>query len=471
MLDKQVDLAVERFLDPQYGAASFAEFASNRLGVDFDAADFDRTDYTQADKNAHDKALRAVGTQVQDAIDENLGAEDAKEWNWQALANQVNARWGLKTNERDLKKLGKDNLSEFLREKGEESVNAIDLSDGQSFLDPDWGRKSVCDWARLKFQIKLTPEELADKSEQQVKALLHDRVVGLYRQREMAFPVVTAMARYMADKPQAGGAPGGQRYNREGLYQWAVGRFPSAKDQLSEEEFRTESRRQLQEKLLGVSKSLYPAKHQEEIDDRLEEAFRGTAKSEAEDAKELAEWAKSEMGLEVAEASLTGVTKDQAGDVLWNAFDEKYRPEMRSMERGLVLNLLDAAWKNHLHTMDHLRSGIGLWGYAQEDPKTKYKQEGMREFKVMWEAMEDKVTDTVFRIEETQAFQDSLWVIGATRHDAAPRMTAQQTSTNAASDKKPEPIRNRGQKVGRNDPCPCGSGKKYKNCCMKSAAV
>jgi preprotein translocase subunit SecA len=135
------------------------------------------------------------------------------------------------------------------------------------------------------------------------------------------------------------------------------------------------------------------------------------------------------------------------------------------------LNLLDGAWKGHLLTMDHLRSGIGLWGYAQEDPKTKYKQEGMREFKAMWEAMEDKVTDTIFRIEETQAFQESLWVIREARHDAAPRMAAQQGITNAASDKKPEPIRNRGQRVGRNDPCPCGSGKKYKNCCMKSAAV
>ena len=123
--------------------------------------------------------------------------------------------------------------------------------------------------------------------------------------------------------------------------------------------------------------------------------------------------------------------------------------------------------------MDHLRSGIGLFGYAQEDPKIEYKQEGMKEFKSMWEAMEDKVTDTVFRMEETEAFQESVWVIGATRHDAAPRGDGggQAATTNGASDKKPEPIRNRSEKVGRNDPCPCGSGKKYKNCHMREAAV
>jgi preprotein translocase subunit SecA len=169
---------------------------------------------------------------------------------------------------------------------------------------------------------------------------------------------------------------------------------------------------------------------------------------------------------------LTKVTHDEAQQRLWNAFDERYRPEMRQMERSLLLNQLDTAWKNQLYTMDYLRSGIGLRGWGQEDPKTVYKQEGMKEFKSMWEGMEDKVTDAVFRMEETEAFQESLWTIGATIHESAPRAIPsadEAVSTNAASDKKIEPIRNRGEKVGRNDPCPCGSGKKYKNCHMRQA--
>jgi preprotein translocase subunit SecA len=146
---------------------------------------------------------------------------------------------------------------------------------------------------------------------------------------------------------------------------------------------------------------------------------------------------------------------------------------MRGLERSLLLYQLDSAWKNHLAAMDSLRSGIGLYGYAQEDPKIKYKQEGMKEFKGMWEGIEDRVTDTVFRMEETEAFQESIWSISATRHDTAPRTMAaqEQLSTNAGGEKKKaEPIRNRGDKVGRNDPCPCGSGKKYKNCHMRQTA-
>jgi len=174
----------------------------------------------------------------------------------------------------------------------------------------------------------------------------------------------------------------------------------------------------------------------------------------------------------VPAASLTGVEPQKVRDILWNAYDVRYRPEMRGMERSLLLNQLDTSWKNHLYTMDHLRSGIGLYGYAQEDPKIKYKQEGMKEFRGMWEGVDDKVTESVFRMEESEAFQESVWAISATIHESAPRVTAQtpdQAITNQASKKKPEPIRNRGEKVGRNDPCPCGSGKKYKNCHMRQA--
>jgi preprotein translocase subunit SecA len=467
MLDKQTAINVERFLDREYGADCFAEFASRRLGVDYDGADFYRSDYEQADKTAHDKAVRAVETRVQEMIDENLGGDDPTEWNWQALSHQVNTQWGLTTSDRELKKVGKDALSEIVREKALASVAAIDLSEGKEFLEEDWGRRAICDWAYLKFQIDLSPDELKDKTEKAVTELVHRRVLDLYRQREIAFPVMAAMARFMSDRPAQGGA---QRYNREGLYHWAVERFPSAT--FGEEDFRTDSRAKLLEKLLEASRSAYPRINQEMIDEKLEEAFSGAKTSEPEDAKELADWARADMSLEVPESALTGVTKAQARDLLWNAFDARNRPEMRRMERSLLLNHLDTAWKNHLYTMDHLRSGVGLYGYAQEDPKIKYKQEGQKEFKSMWEAMEDKATDTIFRIEETEAFQESVWVIGATRHDSAPRAAAQAISTNGTSDKKPEPIRNRRDKnVGRNDPCPCGSGKKYKNCHMREAAV
>jgi preprotein translocase subunit SecA len=329
----------------------------------------------------------------------------------------------------------------------------------------------LCDWARLKFDLTLTPEEVRGQSEEDVNNLLRSRLLALYRRKEVEFPVLAAMARFMSDRATPGAGSPAQRYNREGLYFWATDRFAAFRDRLKEDDFRTQSRKALQDLLLEVSSAANPARTPEDMDARIDEELKGTRLSESGDAEELAAWAKTELGLEVSKLELTGVTRDQARNVLWNAYDARYRPEMRAVERSLLLNFLDSAWKNHLYTMDHLRQGIGLYGYAQEDPKTKYKQEGMKEFKAMWEAIEDKVTETIFRIEEnTEAFQESLWAITSTRHDAAPRaiQAAQDQTTNAGGEgKKPEPIRNRGEKVGRNDPCPCGSGKKYKNCHMR----
>jgi preprotein translocase subunit SecA len=170
------------------------------------------------------------------------------------------------------------------------------------------------------------------------------------------------------------------------------------------------------------------------------------------------------------------VNVQSARDLLWNAYDLKYRPEMRRMERGLLLDKLDRSWKNHLYVMDHLRQGIGLVGYAQIDPKTEYKRQGMKEFDTMWDGVSEKVTEAVFRLEDDESFQESVWEISAATHAEAPRALAaaddvRAQQTNAPGEgKKVEPIRNKMDKVGRNDPCPCGSGKKYKNCCMKSAA-
>jgi preprotein translocase subunit SecA len=151
---------------------------------------------------------------------------------------------------------------------------------------------------------------------------------------------------------------------------------------------------------------------------------------------------------------------------------------MKRMERAVLLQILDNSWKDHLLAMDHLRSSVGLRGYAQVDPKVEFKREGMRTFDLMWKGIDERVTDIVYRIEQVE--DDALrstWRETAAIHEEAPPVAASDAA--ATSDSAPprpepqtvEPIRNLGQKVGRNDPCPCGSGKKFKNCCGKSSGV
>ena len=109
----------------------------------------------------------------------------------------------------------------------------------------------------------------------------------------------------------------------------------------------------------------------------------------------------------------------------------------------------------------------------QVDPKVEYKREGMKLFEAMWGSIGERTTDIVYRIEQLdEDFVGSLWQETSARHDEMPPNSEisrqQQEGINASQgDAKAEPIRNRNARVGRNDPCPCGSGKKYKHCHMR----
>jgi preprotein translocase subunit SecA len=474
MFDKQVALATKRFLATDYGAGTFAEFVSTRLSVQFKAGEFARTGYEEAERFAHEKATQAIATNIVEAIEENIGSEDKTEWNWQALAHAVNTRYGLKTTDRQLKQIGPDALSEYLIEEAKKMVDVVDLADGKPYLQADWGLRSLCDWARLQYGIKLTAEELTKKTEHEVRAILSARLRDLYREKEIEFPVKAGMAQFMSERSQA--PQNGQKYNREGVFGWAKTRFPAVADRITEDDFRTQSRQRLQEILLDASKASYPAKSEELIDEQIDKTFeKADRAADADDARELAEWFAPTYGIPVTAEELTGLDPETIRQKLWNAFDQKFRPEMQQMERSLVLRHLDTSWKNHLYTMDHLRSGVGLSGYGQEDPKIVYKQKGMKEFGLMWEGFEDRVTETVFRMEESEDIADSIWAIASTTHEAAPtlqsRVQAQPSEQGSTGEvKKTEPIRNSGVKVGRNDPCPCGSGKKFKNCHARQTA-
>ncbi|MGL4553582.1 MAG: preprotein translocase subunit SecA [Gemmataceae bacterium] len=474
MFDRQIELAAERFLDADYGAETFAEFARKRLSIAFDANEFSRSTFDEAERTAKEKASRMVSPAVGEAIEENLGSEDAKEWNWQALALAVNNRYGLKTTDKQLKQIGPDSLHEYLTAEADKTLDAVELTDGREFLSPDWGVKSLADWARLKYGVAVTGEDFKGLGRSKSRELLGKKVRELYHAKEAGFPVTALMANFMTDRGQGGV---GQKFNREGLYLAARERFPASAGGLNEEAFRTEPKVKLVEMLTAASRGSFPATPQEAINDRIKQVFEGAnRKADADDAKELAGWVRETYLMDVTPEQLAGKATAEVRQFLWNTYDACYRPEMRRMERSLFLNQLDQSWKNHLYQMDHLKAGIGLVGYAQEDPKTVYKQEGMKEFKAMWEGVDDKVTETVFRMEQSEAFEETIWMISAATQEAAPRLKSQAEAamaqqaaqgTTGQEVKVTETIRNRGQKVGRNDPCPCGSGKKYKNCHRK----
>ncbi len=483
MLDDLVATAAQRYSAADYGTASFAEYASGELFVEFDPADFRGSNFEEAVTIAKDRASQDAPNFVQELLDENLNPdEDPKDWKWQELSRALSTRYGIKKNDRELQKIGRDSLAEFVLAEAEKAILATDLSAGQRFLEKNYGAESLVDWARQKFGLKLSVTDAADKDAAELTTYLRAKVREAYRQKDIEFPVQVGMHMYLPEK-----TTGERRPDRDSLFHWAVERFAASGTTLSEEAFRTESRSKIKEMLLEASKKILPAADYPELDTKLAEVFRGTIVAEADDAKELAEWVKTEMKLEVEPEKITGMSKEKARDHVLNAYDRKYRAEMLTTERSLILDQLDMTWKQHLLTMDHLRSAVAFAGYGQEDPKIVYKREGMKLFDAMWEGVRERVSEGVFRVEDVgdEEAHNALWsglssartvhqqaesAFSSRQAQQAAEDQASQTTNSGGEPKKIETIRNTGAKVGRNDPCPCGSGKKYKNCHMKLEA-
>ncbi|OJW21789.1 MAG: preprotein translocase subunit SecA [Planctomycetales bacterium 71-10] len=503
MIDGQIQEAVDRFLADDYGRASFAEWVSQRLGVEMTARDFRGVEFEDAGEIVRHRGERQLYESIREAMEENLPADaEPSDWTWGALANWANNRYGLDLKEKELRKfeqrsgdevdLDRPALEDFIHGRAKESIDKLDLTPAKEFLQADWGRRNLAGWAHHKFGIEADAAAWSGLDRAQIARNLKDQARELYVAKEAELPVRIAATRFLGDRSQAHNQT--PRYDRDGLAAWASERFHTVVDAA---EMQTMLRPEMEAFLIGVARKKYEgARLAEELHDRLDAAFPrplGRDKQPAADPKgvaNLVEWARRELGFQGTDADLLAEAPDDARELMIAGLDAKIRPEMREMEKVLLLQILDASWMEHLRAMDHLRSSIGLQGYAQIDPKVEFKREGMRIFGEMWNGIGDRVTDLIFRVEqfdpEFLSYLGSRWKLDRARtihgQEAATSSLAavpdagngvrqaQDAAIEAgqnASDKKKEPVRNFGKKVGRNDPCPCGSGKKFKACCMR----
>ncbi len=160
---------------------------------------------------------------------------------------------------------------------------------------------------------------------------------------------------------------------------------------------------------------------------------------------------------------------DELREALWSAIEGRYQEKearhaeevIRGFERAIMLQAVDTSWKDHLLALDHLKEGISLRGYGQRDPLQEYKKESFELFEMMRERVEDDIVQKLFRFEpvtEEQMLEQRV----RQHRAAAPRV--ELSAPPKVEGQRPQPTVNREAKVGRNDPCPCGSGKKYKKC-------
>jgi preprotein translocase subunit SecA len=187
------------------------------------------------------------------------------------------------------------------------------------------------------------------------------------------------------------------------------------------------------------------------------------------------------------------ISAPQPREILLTRARQWMRKELTDLEQFVLIQIFDQSWKDHLYAMDLLKAGIGLHAFAERDPRVLYKKEGYRYFEEMMSGVRDKVTQMIFRarVGRQQPTAKSAYKETAAVHDAGTgygvreniqanqaamesnpsesdmQQAASQTQGEAPA--KVKPIVRTIAKVGRNDPCPCGSGKKYKKCCGVNA--
>jgi preprotein translocase subunit SecA len=200
-------------------------------------------------------------------------------------------------------------------------------------------------------------------------------------------------------------------------------------------------------------------------------------------------WVKQKFGPSAAfeREALTGLPRDAIVEavvdkvkVLYEEKEKNAGPERRrSLERMVMLHVIDSRWKEHLYSLDYLKEGIGLRAYAARDPLIEYQREAYQMFAEMMQRIKEEAVEFVFRMQLVEEKQvrgvfsslpqktEHKEFTGLSKEAVRQRMEAQGASEAAepAVAEESEPVRREGPKVGRNDPCPCGSGKKYKKCC------
>ncbi|MBT7351161.1 MAG: hypothetical protein HN811_01735, partial [Phycisphaerae bacterium] len=201
-------------------------------------------------------------------------------------------------------------------------------------------------------------------------------------------------------------------------------------------------------------------------------------------------WLRETMNAAFTDSQREAYETDPAGS-LAERLEMTLRVEVSQLEQWILLQILDSSWKEHLHQMDQLRESIGYRSFSQRDPKIEFKREGANLFEEMQETIRDKVTDLVFKarlqarpkqapqsqeqqsappqqpkaasqvVEDPQQTEDRSAVAAA----AAAASQGRSVRTGGPQKRKPSPVAASAAVVGRNEPCPCGSGKKYKKCC------
>ncbi len=441
----------DTILNESYPANCITEWARTNFGVDLRLSDIAGIKTAEIEKlikkQAKDDAANDISLSLGEYFEDY---EDRRTWDIAGLSKWAMSSFRVSLSPGKIKEQEPEEIEEQLISAAAEQIDKKDCSQLAEFLKDDFAVRTFAEWARAKFDIKLGIEQLKSAGASQISQLLIEKAAAKYKQREIEYPVEFAMS-------MAYGPEGPNVYAFEALADWANKKYDAG---LSIEQIQNTKPRLLHKQLLELSESFNNGELQRQLDSKIAKL----------NPAELANWANERFDSSLNEDDLAGPEREARLSQLAREF---LRAELSDLEKYVLLQIYDGTWKDHLYSMDHLKSSIHFRAFAEKDPKTEYKREGFRMFNEMLETVEDRVTDIIFKVRlEAGARARSVWTVSQTAHDEVGQFAMAERQRAAAQapqgERKVKQIKLEQPKVGRNEPCPCGSGKKYKKCCGKN---
>ena len=513
-IDDSVVDAVNTYLDKDYVAKCVAEWVRANLAASIEPERMRGKDREQlhrmltidSKEEACEMIRVTIGEYLPGDIDLGKGKiveADQADWDYKGLADWANANFKANVAASVLEQLSREEIVDRLEAAAMAQIDAADLSPLDQYLVPHYGARKLAEWAANKFGAEIKPEELAkhENTEEAAKVLMQT-ARETYARREVIYPIEFAL--------EMTGA-GLQHNPQQALTQfcaWVKSRYeldwkPDALPSTNPSELRT---------LLIAEAEKWD---ESRISERAERAQAGGSSP-----NDIDQWLVANLGAKLSDDERTRA-EDDPKSVIEEKIESVLRTELTHFERWVLLQILDQAWKDHLYAMDQLKESIGFRSFSQRDPRIEYKREGARLFEEMNMSIRDKVTDLIFKAKLTPQMMprqqaapprtDGAPVTGTTaasvqsgigpqqqqQRPAQPMQPAQPAIAAAAAasvvgtaaqrrdlevaeragtpggadgqrKQKHQPVRAT-VTVGRNEPCPCGSGKKFKQCCGKRA--
>ncbi len=488
-IDESVADAAYRFLDKNYVANCIGEWVREHLNVSIDPERIRRKDREDLHNLLHVDAKEEAANAIRLTMNEYLPEEgDPDQWDYSSLADWANANFKAGVKLSTLREMSRREIGRFIEAAADKAIDDADLAPLDQYLVEQYPAKELAKWAVNKFAGGFTAEDFVGIDDPQVavgKIMAHAR--AQYERREVTYPVEFAI-----EMTTAGMAHNPQQAIQQ-FCNWVRARYEL---EWSPTALPTPDPAELGRILVKEAESW----DENRIADRAERAVAAGSSPD-----ELDEWLRKHVGV-----MLTKEEKERAVDDPKTVAEEKIaatlRAELTQFERWVLLQILDQAWKDHLYAIDQLKESIGLRSFSQRDPRIEFKREGARLFEEMQESIRDKVTDLIFKAKLTPqvvprrpAPQRAAPASGPANgggaaHDRRPAQVAQPATAAAAAAVAgtaaqrrdieaaeragaPSGAEGRPQRqparaaptIGRNEPCPCGSGKKFKQCCMKRA--